>query len=252
MTVAQLAELYSVDEAVVASALSKIQNREVLFLAVSGRIGAGKDTVAPLVVKELGYEDALHESFARPLRDEVNHVIDCIRKADSFEEAMAFVEHELKPVNFRVVVDALYADVKAEVVRNAYDRTPSTRRALQWWGTEVRRSVDTDYWVKKAMAESLVKLAAGTSIYVTDSRFPNEADCILGVGGTVVRLFVSKEEQDRRIESRDGKKPDPEALNHVSETSMDDYDFPIVVNTDVLDAHAVAMEASRLIRESWA
>ena len=251
MTVAQVAELYSVDEAVVEKALTNIANHEVLFLAVSGKIGAGKDTVAPLLVKTLGYEDALHESFARPLRDEVNHVIDCIRKADSFAEAMEFVKNELDPVNFEPVVEALYEDVKNEVVRNAYDRTPSTRKALQWWGTEVRRSVDTDYWVKKAMAESLNKLAEGTSIYVTDSRFPNEADCILSVGGSVVRLHVSQEEQARRIEARDGKPPAADALTHISETSMDDYPFPIALDTDVLDARQVADLAAKMIEESW-
>lgn len=251
MTVAELAKLYSVAEATVERALARIEAREVLFLAVSGKIGAGKDTVAPLLVKELGYEDALHESFARPLRDEVNHVIDCIRKAATLEEALAFVERELEATNCATAVEALYEDVKNEVVRNAYDRTPSTRKALQWWGTEVRRAVDEDYWVKKAMAQSLHTLAEGTSIYVTDSRFPNEADCILGVKGSVVRLLVSPEEQERRIVARDGKGPAPEALEHVSEVAMDDYAFPIVVDTDVVGAHEAAAAAADLIRASW-
>lgn len=234
-----LAQKYNVSLEIAEAALSKIKSGEVLFLTISGKIGAGKDTVAPLVVEKLGYPNAVHESFAGALRVEVNQVIEIIRGAADYDEAVATVQKELNPVNFLPVMDALYDVVKNRVINSAYDRTDETRKALQWWGTEVRRSVDPDYWVKRAMASSLTKLAEGTSIYVTDSRFPNEATCIEEAGGLLVRLLVSQEEQARRIMARDGLKPTAEALNHASETAMDDYYFANVVDTDKLDLEGV-------------
>ena len=248
MNVTDVSNIYNVPLDTAEKALSNIASGRVIFLTISGKIGAGKDTVAPRVVESLGFEHSVHESFAGPLRQEVNQVIDCIKRSSNFDHAMELVEQELSPVNHREVVEALYEDVKSGEVKTAFDRTPSTRRALQWWGTEVRRSVDSDYWVKRAMKSSLEKLASGTSIYVTDSRFPNEAKAITDVGGSLVRLLVSVEEQSRRVSGRDGKAPSPEALTHASETAMDDYPFELTVDTDKFDTESTVAEVIRLLK----
>lgn len=248
MTPFEVAQRYNVALDVAQAAFDNIARNKVLFLTISGRIGAGKDTVAPRVVSLLGFEKAHHESFAGPLREEVNQVIECIRRAGSFDEAMALVERELACTNHYEVVVALYEDVKAGRVNNSYERTTSTRRALQWWGTEVRRAVDDDYWVKKAMKSSLEKLAMGTSIYVTDSRFPNEASAITAVAGVLIRLTVSPEEQRRRIMGRDGIEPNAEALAHISETAMDTYPFEHIIDTDQYSTDEVIDQACAMVR----
>lgn len=246
MNPTEASALYNVSLEIAESALNNIAEGRVIFLTISGKIGAGKDTVAPRVVELLNFKHSVHESFAGPLRQEVNQVIDCIKRAASFDEAMSLVEEELNSVNHFEVVEALYKDVKTGKVKTAFDRTSSSRRALQWWGTEVRRSIDTDYWVKKAMKSSIEKLAAGTSIYVTDSRFPNEAASITQIGGLLVRLLVSPEEQRRRIVSRDGIEPNEAAVSHISETSMDDYDFENIIDTDVYSTEEVIEFACKI------
>ena len=246
-----VATTYDLPLHIAEKALANIASGEVCFLTVSGKIGAGKDTIAPLVMERLGYPEAIHESFASPLRDEVNQVIELIREATNEAEAHELTAVRMGAVNHAEVISALYEAVKSGQVTSSYQRTAETRRALQWWGTEVRRAVDPDYWVRKALQQSLRRLADGVSIYVTDSRFPNEASAITDVSGLLLRLYVSPEEQRRRILARDGIEPNEQAINHVSETAMDSYAFPLVVNTDgnsveeVLEQAIVGLEKQR-------
>lgn len=223
---------YDVSEKMVQRAVENVKTKRVLFFTVSGKIGAGKDTVAPRLVEYLGYTNSFHEFFARPLREEVNQIIDCINRAPNIAEAVRLVEEELHPTNFYKVIDVLYDDVKAGIITNSYQRTDATRMALQWWGTEVRRAQDKNYWVNKAMHESIKKLASDFSVFVTDSRFPNEADAVKRIGGTIIRLDVSEDEQSRRIMNRDGVRPKPEDRLHASELGLDDYEFENSISTD--------------------
>ena len=99
------------------------------------------------------------------------------------------------------------------------------RPILQWWGTEFRRGVKGyDYWVKK-MEHELQVLAEKTDdllVFVTDIRFPNEAELIRKFGGTIARVV----------------RGDPGAAGqHSSEVSMDGYscDHTILNNGDLVD-----------------
>lgn len=237
------------DPALVTKAYEKIREGQVIFLAVSGKIGAGKDTVAPEVMRLLGYSPADHESFARVLKDEVDMVIKLIRGVHDQTEAVLLVERTLSASNVEEAVSALWAEVKSGAVQSSHERTTGTRRALQWWGTEVRRSVDADYWVKKTIRASLEKLAAGISVYVTDARFPNEADSSTHIKGILIRLEVSKAEQERRIIERDGIVSNPGALDHASEIALDDYPFPHVLDTNVLNLEDTVAAACEIVRK---
>lgn len=239
----KIIEIYDIEKSVAEKALDNIQDKSVLFLSVSGKIGAGKDTVAPKVLERLGYEDATHQSFASPLRHEVNQVIEIIHSSNTLAEAMTEVGEKLKTKLHRAVVEELYEDVQSGIVTSSYQRTPSTRFALQQWGTQIRRAEDNNYWVKKAVPASLEVLASGYSVYITDSRFPNEADSIVSVGGSLVRLFVDKKSQRERIFSRDGIIPTDESLSHDSETAMDDYQFEITVDTVALNTEETINDA---------
>lgn len=81
----------------------------------------------------------------------------------------------------------------------------SPRWALQRLGTEaVRNVIGTETWVKSAMLRIARR---GPRVVITDVRFPNEADAILGLGGEVWRV------------DRPGLPP----AEHVSETGLLDY-----------------------------
>lgn len=226
---------YKVSMPLVDRVMGILADEPYRFIAVSGKLGAGKDTIAPMLTRHFGI-DSVHEFFAEPLKTEINMVILIISLSHSVMEARSTVALRMQVADMRQsnrVVRALYDDVKNGVVKSAYDRTPSTRDALQLWGTEVRRAQEPDYWVVKAMQSSVNVLASGKSVYVTDVRFVNEMDAVKALGGYGIRLNVSEEEQSRRIMKRDGTVVTDAMRNHISETQLDDYHgFDAVVNTD--------------------
>jgi cytidylate kinase len=219
---------------------------EPYLIAFSGHLGSGKDTVAELVRDGIG-GDWVHEFFAAPLKTEVNHLIAIINDSKDVFSAISNVLNNVDGIvdtNGKYasqVVRALYDDVKSGVVTNAYDRTDSTRFALQVWGTEVRRAIEPDYWVRKSMIPTMESLASGKSVYVTDARFHNELDALRDADALLVRLNVSPEEQARRIKDRDGTVVTDAMRQHPSETSADDYpDFDLMFDTDHMTAREIA------------
>lgn len=239
----QLKSKYELNSEVVARAHANIATKRALVLAVSGHMGSGKDSTAISVMEELGREYT-HLPFAFKLKEEAQEIIDFLWAAEERTTAGAeLAEYQNAPVRkCEHMVELLWDDVKSGSVKSAYDRVPSNRAALQYWGTPVRREQDTNYWVKPSVAASLqaVSLDSPKFVIVTDARFPNEADAIRDMGGVVVRLDVSREEQLRRLYDRDRQLPSNEALEHVSETALDDYsDFDLRVRTDRLSLPTV-------------
>ena len=74
------------------------------------------------------------------------------------------------------------------------------RALLQWWGTELRRAQDEDYWVNKA-AETIdgIFREGPALVVVTDVRFENEADMVHDLGGHVFEVTAPKEVREKRI-----------------------------------------------------
>ena len=101
--------------------------------------------------------------------------------------------------------------------------SPEIRKLLQWWGTELRRAEDPNYWVKKAEQDALAQERRGFVPVFTDVRFPNEADMIKDHGGVLIKVLADKALRERRV----GKIPD-----HISETALDERgaDYVIVSN----------------------
>lgn len=90
------------------------------------------------------------------------------------------------------------------------------RTLLQWWGTEYRRNVETDYWVKRLAArleEEQPEIAL-----ITDMRFPNEINFVEEYGDTI------------KV-NRPGLPP----ATHASETVLDsvpDNDWDFILEND--------------------
>lgn len=67
------------------------------------------------------------------------------------------------------------------------------RRLLQWWGTDLRRAADPDYWVKQGIGAAEAIAAEATEdllIVFTDVRFENEAAAIHELGGKVFEVVA--------------------------------------------------------------
>ena len=96
---------------------------------------------------------------------------------------------------------------------------------LQWWGTDLRRkNFGENYWVDKTIAQ--IKAEKPDVALITDTRFPNEAQAVKGLGGynlNITRL------------SADGTPfvaPDRLA-DHPSETALDNWNWDLkIINSD--------------------
>ncbi len=75
------------------------------------------------------------------------------------------------------------------------------RRLLQWWGTEFRRSQQSDYWTRK-LAEEIDHWKTTRRvplIVVTDVRFDNEARLIRRHKGLVVEVYAPDQIRRARL-----------------------------------------------------
>ncbi len=95
--------------------------------------------------------------------------------------------------------------------------TEMARATLQWWGV-YRRNQTEDYWVN-FVAKDLVAYARGGALerhlaVITDVRFPNEADMVDRLGGSIVRIWAPEKDRMARL---GGRLPE----NHISESALD-------------------------------
>lgn len=125
-------------------------------IALMGRAGAGKDTVAEYLVRRYGYTRL---ALADPVR-ELALAIDPIVVAA--EEGYDWGD---VPERLSDLVSALGWDT-------AKRRFPEVRRTLQRVGMALRER-DQDHWVR-ILLDEYHRLPAERPVVVTDVRFPNE------------------------------------------------------------------------------
>lgn len=128
----------------------------VRYLGLAGLAGSGKDYTCEWL-KENSEFEVVRVAFADGVRAEMAQALD-IRDPEKLFT---------KPYSYEV------------------------RRALQWWGTELRRNDDTDYWVIRGMVKAAqIEIAATepTLIVFTDVRFENEANVIRSRQGRVLEV----------------------------------------------------------------
>jgi dephospho-CoA kinase len=199
-------------------------------LLVSGRLASGKDTLARAAMDAIGYRDAVPVSFATAIRREVDEVLDLIRHLDSVNRSpanAAEVVHQQAPMSrdlatsvATLALEALESDGSV----HSRVRTPQVRRLLQLWGTDVRRAVDPDYWVKQTIRSTVEILATDRAVFITDARFVNEVEQARALGFCLVRVEVDPAVRSARLAARDGLDLDPAAERHPSELQLATYE----------------------------
>lgn len=162
-----------------------------MILGISGKIGTGKSTLADCLVKKAIIDNNRHyvrTSFGNLLKCEVSEKFNIpLHLCFTQEGKKTLITHPELPGGKMVL-----------------------REILQWWGTDIRRAEDPDYWVKK-MDGIIGKNSPSTLFFIDDVRFPNEAEL------TRVDNLLA------RLEPYPGWEPGPYA-NHESEVALDDYD----------------------------
>lgn len=246
-------------EAEAFAAAEHVATSRVTGLLLSGRQGAGKDTVAPRVLARLDIP-AVQVRVSDAIRSELDVVISHVT-AFGKPQAARHIAQDL-------AIEQRHAEALVEILWpvtrdprhgiTAHTRTAEVRKALQYHGLDSRSGTDPDYWVRACFRRVVSHLAAGTSVYLTDSRYPNEVDTARALGMFCVRLIVDPEVQAARITARDGAPPDPATLNHHGERVLDDYDgFDVVLDnskslTDTVDSIAARLQAAARSRQTAA
>lgn len=213
-----LSRKYKLDEKELNRAIVKLNNKDVLLFTMSGKMGAGKDTVGDIISEGLTSKGYFIKSvsFGYLIRAEVDNVVREYNKSEDKES------YAIKVNASKEDLDKLSTFLRDCTV---YDRTDEARAALQYWGTEVRRSQNGNYWINR-MSEFIVdSVNNGYSVSVTDARFPNETELVEDLLGKVIRLDVPEDVRVKRVEIRDNIKVNLESLVHISELALDDYEF---------------------------
>lgn len=158
-----------------------------MIIGLSGYAQSGKDTVAELLCLNYKYQ---RRAFADPMR------------------------HALLTINPKLDSITRVSDVVDDYGWEVAKKNPEVRRLLQVLGTDVGRKMFGDnVWVKMLMNE----LNYEDKIVISDVRFPNEAEAIKKLGGSVWRI-------NRHNHSA--------ANGHASEHAMDNYMFNHVIYND--------------------
>lgn len=207
-----------INEEKLKSVMLQIKNKEQFLFAMSGKMAAGKDTIgdalSELLTKE--YSKTIQNvSFGGLIRQEIDDTLSYYKNVDR-KQSLEVFNASLKDV------ETLYSIIKDQ---SAFVRSEESRKALQFWGTEVRRKQDPNYWINRMFEYIINTISENVSINITDARFPNEVDLIEDLGGKVIRLEISRDLQKVRIKERDGIEVEDSALDHISETILDNYVF---------------------------
>lgn len=222
--------------------ISSLLNRNVYLVAVSGKKGSGKDTFTAALAERIGKPYIMH-AFAYELKSQAQSIFDLL--VELYEGDLTdkqIVNRIIKKYgmegipnverNLQKLMRGIYDDLERQITPNSYKRSPGVWRGLQILGTEIRREQDTDYWVKKTVSHIIKKLAEGTSVYVSDVRFLNELRSMEILGAPTIRMNVTPEVQRKRLIGRDGSAPTKEALDHPSETELDNVEFDYVIDNN--------------------
>jgi len=174
-----------------------------MIIALSGYGGAGKDSVADVLVEQHGYVRYAWADTLRLAAAALNPIVHVGKKGKAHR----------------------YNDVVASVGYNvAKFKFPEVRVLLQRLGTEVGRELIGDnVWVDATLNRIKRDGNENGNIVLTDTRFPNEAEAVncMNIGGRWDSYVV-------RV-NRPGVGP---AGDHPSETSLDDYPFDFYIDND--------------------
>lgn len=118
------------------------------------------------------------------------------------------LKNDLKNV-YKLTDEQLNDPLHKEIIDTRYGKTP--RQLMQWYGTDIMRHIDEDYWVRPFMKfyKNTVLKNNSVKIIVTDVRFQNEADAIRSLGGDIVKIVrISNENIDNHISEQHDFLPD--------------------------------------------
>jgi hypothetical protein len=160
------------------------------IIGLCGFAGAGKDTVADLLITHAGFRKL---AFADALRAELNEAfrvepLTFTRREYKGEALECLALSRCTDINY---INAVLAHLAANADGAAFSAsqelvTPRTpRQTMQWWGTQYRRANDPNYWTRQ-LTQRIAYYTRDLherNFVITDCRFDNEVDALRAMGG---------------------------------------------------------------------
>ena len=184
-----------------------------MILGISGKAGAGKDTVCKMIVYTLwyyNYSQRLLPFGIEHYNEQVLQYYNLINRIDWYQTSFA---DKLKQC-----LSIILRTSRATFEDNEFKKSEvewlgiTVRELLQKFGTAIRNGVCDDFWVKACLKD----YEKWDNWIISDVRFKSEAKGIKDLKGIIVRV------------NREGAG----AGNHISEIDLDDYSFDYVINND--------------------
>ena len=162
-------------------------------------------------------------SFGYFLKDELKDFIDNLY----FDERILSNIFQISIDDVKKCKEILYTEEN----RDIKNKTNNIRKLLQYYGTNIRRKQDKNYWINRLIY--YIKNSKTNNFIITDSRFVNEIESLNIFDTFKIDLRISKDEQLRRITNRDGTILSLDELNHLSECELDGYkNFDLILDVD--------------------
>jgi len=166
-------------------------------------------TLAADIVSTGAFEDAVSETLRR--YDEAPKYLGLAGEAGAGKDYvwMWLVERSRRTVKRVAYADGVRAEIaemfgfSCQTEKQLFTKPYSyeVRRLLQFWGTELRRADDPEYWVKRgiALAEKIGAEEPRCLVVFTDVRFSNEADAIHRLGGMTAEVVAPESVRTERV-----------------------------------------------------
>ena len=228
-------------------------------IIISGKLHTGKDTFADKLKLELEKRgDSVYKvAYADSTKSDVVRIIKLILHGESVEEIMnvmgiGFVYGYQMTKIFNYINQDLSenSDLKSEFYSlNNEDLQPKLKQfkhyrlIMQTYGTEIRRNLDSKYWINKVLNKiyriSDDNVGKNVDIIVPDGRFKNEIKLGEDLDSLRYRVLTVRLEAPNNV-IKDRIKNDPndqeeiskETFSHSSETELDEFkDFDFFVDT---------------------
>lgn len=192
-----------------------------MIIGITGKAQSGKDTACRIVqlINTVDYDCACSEGEGEKyILDNVDNIlpITCMWEKHAFADKLKECASIILGVPRFMFESGEFKESFTSLLLSNKEGEPMTNREfLQYFGTEVGRSIDKDLWIK-ALMYSYGRDKESHWI-VPDVRFPNEADAIRNAGGVLWKI------------ERDGSG----AGNHISEKLIDDIMVDIIIENNL-------------------
>lgn len=192
-----------------------------MIIGITGKAQSGKDTACRIVqlINTVDYDCACLEGEGEKyILDNADSILPmtCMWEKHAFADKLKECASTILGVPRFMFESGEFKESFTSLPLSNKEGEPMTNREfLQYFGTEVGRSIDKDLWIK-ALMYSYGRDKESHWI-VPDVRFPNEADAIRNAGGVLWKI------------ERDGSG----AGNHISEKLIDDIMVDIIIENNL-------------------